>query len=187
MNNISNKRKNNIGLMVAVLNIFGLLLVYGCATSNMVDSAKNMVWGKSGKSLDALLNEHPLVEKDSIKWYLDDTVTPTEVMLKFTCVTASKEWTDTTWADMAEVNFDESYQYAIQEFASKPVRYEIIFVVGSQIVKVPRFIMNDKILIEPAFFNKFIANLERPEKDYIAFYSDPLSIPIIYLQQENYF
>jgi len=50
-----------------------------------------MVWGKSGKSVDELLNEHPLVEKGSVKWYLDDTTNPKTVILQFSCFTVSKE------------------------------------------------------------------------------------------------
>ena len=122
---------------------------FGCFATDVVKSAKEMVWGNSGKSLDRLLSEHPLVERSSIKWLFDDTTNSKAVILEFSCFTVSKELAIKWKAD-----------------SQQPSIWKITFLVGSQIVKVVSISVNGEPY-DAERFGMFVKNLERTQRDYI--------------------
>jgi len=141
----------------------------------IVNSAKNMVWGKSGKSLDVLLNEHPLVEKGSIKWYFDDTTDPKTVILKFKSFNMSRESAKENLEKNKESletlsgAIDNERMEALIDRIIRKNDYKITFVVGSQIVKVVDASIDSVPVAGDASFDTFVSNLERPEKDCVGF------------------
>jgi len=163
-----NKRRNNKGLWTIILSAFVLLSICAC-TPNMVDRAKNMVWSKLGKSLDVLLNEHPLVDKESVKWYFDDTTDPKTVILQFSCHDMTKEFTRKLAEEFYASGDEELIADSVNQMSSKITNYKITFVVGSKIIKVVDCEWPEKPMGKNLSFDTFISNLERPDKDYVGF------------------
>ena len=169
------KRLRLVVLCSILLGVFVLTLFRSCTPErSMVDIAKGMVWGKSGKSLNTLLKKHPLVEKDSIEWYLDDTTDPEMVVLEFSCSSQSREFArkvlERAYGDLKNGDPDVLETYIDLQIVKE--KYKIAFVVGSQIVKVTYILKDNEFLIpdKNISFDNFINNLERLEKDYISFW-----------------
>lgn len=157
------------------LTLVTLIFVYGCA-SNAVTSAKNMVLGKSGKSLDMLLNEHPLVEKGSVKWGLDGTTNAKSVVLQFRCFTVSKDVVQkhriaNPGGGYTTIMNDSLDNDRMERASSQLVTYKITFVVSGQTIRVIDANVDGQPLRGDASLDMFISNLEKPEKDYINFIS----------------